>query len=522
MANNKASIDWSTNDTAVVRSMATMERTLGAMARKLDDVEKSSKKANDTTVGGMEAATMKVKDFVTGMVGVGSVMAAATQAAQVLKAEWEAFKQRQGQAADANVSMAGAMSELSRAGGGLFSSKELETQVSRIANEVGAKQSRVAMLWEQAVSAKGPTTRGEMAQLGDLVRAGLQFAPTTDDQTLALMIGGAADLQRSQGLTAEQAIGFFEMAGNVGRVSKIQQQATNMAPAINSLTQFGASRAEAAALFGTLTRETGDFTGASSRTAALMLAKQIEDRGLGTPMEGILAMQRDPELRDRFLKGGKFGDQEFAKASFEAAYFPTIRALLTGGTREANVLATSVGEVGDARDAQLAFADSVARTNALSSVQVFKQQNMYDAAADSIFVGNVRGAKSAVNREGLAKMLSAGGIDQIDQDITTTLIDALGEGYVTQEQVSTELRRRARALSYEGPVRTTRSTGFGASVHSYNRVASDQDKIVADVFSDVADKLDRMVENTTPLKEGAGAPRVRPPAAANNNGGGIR
>lgn len=522
MANNKASIDWATNDTAVVRSMETMERTLGAMVRKLDEVEKSSKKANDTTASGLDASAMKVKDFVVAMTGVGSVMAAATQAAQLLKAEWEAFKQRQGQAADANVSMAGAMSELSRAGGGLFSSKELETQVSRIASEVGAKQTRVAMLWEQAVSAKGPTTRGEMAQLGDLVRAGLQFAPTTDDQTLALMIGGAADLQRSQGLTAEQAIGFFEMAGNVGRVSKIQHQATNMAPAIDSLTKFGASRAEAAALFGTLTRETGDFTGASSRTAALMLAKQIEDRGLGTPMEGILAMQRDPELRDRFLKGGKFGDQEFAKASFEAAYFPTIRALLTGGSREANVLATSVGEVGDARDAQLAFADSVARTNALSSVQVFKQQNMYDAATDSIFVGNVRGAKSAVNREGLAKMLAAGGVNQIDQNITTTLIDALGEGYVSQERVSSELRRRASQMSATSTTQYYSAGMAGTGAVTVPRTPSDQDMIVADVFNNVADKLDKMVENTTPLKEGAGAPRVRPPAAANNNGGGIR
>lgn len=519
MASNKAEIQWSSDDAAVVRTMQKMERNLDTLARKMDNVEKSSKKAADATSTGMEAAGVKVRDFVTGFAGVGTVMSAALASAQLLKAEWEAFKNRQQSAADANINLAAPMAELSRASGGLYSARELESAVANIASDAGAKQARVASLWEQAVSAKGPTTKAEMESLGDLVKAALQFAPTTDDQTLALMVGGAADLQRSQGLSAEQAIGFFEMAGNVGRVSKIQQQATNMIPGINSLTQFGASRAEAAALFGTLTRETGDFTGASSRTAALMLAKQIEDRGMGTLMEGITAMQQDPELRDRFLKGGKFGGQDFAKASFEAAYFPTVRALLTGGSPQAATLATSIGEVGNEADAQAAFQESVDRTNQLGSVQAARLQNLYEAGVDSLFIGNLRGAKSAVNREGLANLLSASGVDQIDQAVTTRFIDALGKGYVTQEAVSAQLRRRAETMSYEGPMSRTVGDGFGSFTETYTRTASDQDKLIAEIFVTVAEKLDQMVKNTDPARN---APKVRVPPAANLNGGGIR
>ncbi len=522
MASNKAEIKWTSDDAAVLRAFEKMERNMDTLARKMDNVEKASKKSSDAAVNGFEAAEIKVKDFIKGFAGVGTVMAAALASAQMLKAEWEAFKNRQQSAADANVSLAAPMAELSRASGGLYSAKELEREVARIASDAGSKQARVASLWEQAVSAKGPTTKAEMESLGDLVKAALQFAPTTDDQTLALMVGGAADLQRSQGFTAEQAIGFFEMAGNVGRVSKIQQQATNMAPAINSLTQFGMSRAEAAALFGTLTRETGDFTGASSRTAALMLAKQIEDRGMGSTMEAITAMQNDPSLRDRFLQGGAFGGKDFAKASFEAAYFPTIRALLTGGTPQAAAFATSIGEVGDATDAEAAFRESVDRTNQLGSVQAARLQNIYNAGVDSIFIGDLRGAKSAISRKGLADMLAASGVDQLDQNITTTLIDALGKGYVSQERVSSELRRRAAEMSYEGPATREIFGGTGIITENYTRVATDQEKIIADVFRNVAEKLDRMVENTDPVKNGARTPKVRVPPAANLNGGGIR
>lgn len=519
MASNKAEIQWSSNDAAVVRTMQKMERNLDTLARKMDNVERSSKKAAETTSVGMEAAALKVKDFVVGMTGVGSVMSAALASAQLLKAEWEEMKQKQQLAADANIALAPAMSALGRASGGLLSSGALEREVANLAKQTGTRQVRVATLWEQAVSAKGPTTKDEMMDLGKLVRAALQFAPEESDETLAMMVGGAADLQRSQGWTAEQAIGFFESAGNVGRVANIRHQASNTIPGVTALVSFGAQAAEAAAIVGTLTRETGDFTGASSRTAALMLAKQIEDRGLGSPMEGIRAMQQNPELRDRFLKGGKFGDQDFAKATFEAAYFPVVRNLLTGQTREALSLETSIREVGGPAESQEAFESVIQRTNSLGSVQINQQRRRLEAEAENLHIQNLRAAESAVNRQGVGPLLAAGGVSIIDRTVSATLAELRSQGNLSNEQVAAGLRRRAAALE---ATETTQyfSAGMAGSVPvTAPRTPSQQDLETADSFRRTADSLESIRRNTDPTNK---APTVRVPPAANLNGGGIR
>lgn len=407
MAGSTATIEWVSKDEALVRTLQKTERGMEAIARKMDKVEASSRQAARATISGFEAANTKVAGFVSAFIGVGAVMAAAQQAAQVLKAEWQELKARQQASLDKNVALADVLPSVYRQAGGLLSAKEIEAAVEKGSKDTGLGQVKVGQAIGEALAARGATNKQEAQGAIDAAVAALKFAPEADAQTAAALSGGTTDLQRRFNIGPEAAIGYLARVGGQARVTSLREQVQNINPAIGSLSQFGMNPQSAGALVSVMTGATGDFTGAMSRTASIQLAKQLTDRGFANPDVGIAALQADPELREAFFKGGKFGGKKFAPASFEAASYASMRELLTGGSALAQNFAAATREVGTFEQGEKTFNQMVGEIGELTPVKLAAGQRKSGTNIENFLLGRTLDARTAAARNILGQSLDA-------------------------------------------------------------------------------------------------------------------
>ncbi len=148
------------------------------------------------------------------------------------------------------------------------------------------------------------------------------------------VVGAALDLRKATGKGARENIGFLLSAGGPSRITDLNRQATNIAPAVISaaMTAKGdrqQNAIDAAALFGALSSTAGDVRGESTRTATQAFAVQLRDffetgyeksvagRKLrikpaddpGTLEGRIAALQGDDKLRKQFMENASFERQ---------------------------------------------------------------------------------------------------------------------------------------------------------------------------------------------------------------------
>lgn len=76
MASNNAEIKWSSDDAAVVRAFEKMERNMDTLARKMDNVERESKKAAKATEDGFDKAAGAVMKVGAAIIGGGGIIRA--------------------------------------------------------------------------------------------------------------------------------------------------------------------------------------------------------------------------------------------------------------------------------------------------------------------------------------------------------------------------------------------------------------------------------------------------------------
>lgn len=456
--------------------------------QKVEQLRDKLRQTKEEQKAAVTDANAGIKAAIVGFTGVGTAIAGIHAAAQVLRAEWENLKRRQEDAASKNLSLAEVLPGTLRAAGGLLSAEQVETSVSTIAQETNVDAVTVARAIEDALAARGATNQAEAQSAIDAARAALRFAPEADAGTVSALAGGTTDIQRRFGVDAETAIGFLARVGGQARVTSLREQVQNINPAVGAITAFGGTAAEAGGLVSTLTGLTGDFTGAQSATASIQLAKQLEDRGFGSTMEGLRALQADPELRRRFFEGGKFNGKKFTKATFEARAFPFIRQLATGGSAEAQNLDASIREVGSFRQGRATYSSIIDEQNSLQSVQLANLQRALSSGANQISRADTGGATAAITREGLQKILQASGSSAAlgQKTLMTQFELATGGGEsAAPEYLATQFRRQARGLTAE-----TEFVGRSA----VRREVSDEDRALAEVLGRVAAALDNFSE----------------------------
>lgn len=513
-----AEIRWASKDEAVARTFEKTERGFDAILRKLDQVEKQTKKTTEATTQGFDASIAKVGQFIAGFAGVGSVVAAATTSAQLLKREWENLKSQQKAAADANLQLADVLPSTFRQAGGILSGKEIEEAVKRISGQTGVGQVNVAQAIGEALAARGATNKKEAQGAVSAAAAALRFAPEADPQTIAALAGGTTDLQRRFGVSAEQSIGFLARVGGQARVTSLREQVQNINPAIGGLAAFGFSPQAAGGLVSSLTGASGDFTGAMSATASISLAKQLEARGF-KPQEGIAALQADPRLREAFFKGGRFGGKNFEGATFEARMFPFIRELLTGGSALAQNYAAATREVGTFEQGGATYEQMIREVNALSPVRLARIKRGFTQGAEGLRLSNIIGAEGSISREGYQELIDASGAGALEKQFLAGEFEVATAGGQRGALPTVAKRLRQRAAELTATQKTVQAGFQGVTVPV---TPSEGDIARGDALTRMADLLESILrenqQQTGELKKqgsnGKSPETARPPEIA--------
>jgi len=292
-----------------------------------------------------------------GFVGVGSAIAGIATAAALIRAELNNLRAKQSKSGEARVTYETALADAisNTLPTGFFTADEVDAKSKRIALDAGISPARGAQLLGSAVTSTGVSSRADAETAIQAAVATARIAPGLEGSGQESLAGVAASLGKSFGVAPSAAIGFSERVRGQSNVRDQGAFASNVAPGLQGLTDFGFKPEEAGGLIATLTQRGGDTEGSTSKTAALNLAAALEERFRGTyerdgkfdPSQAIAALQGDPELRRKFLEGGEFRGKTFGKAALgKQSAIPGIKQVLTPGTvgaREFSEFTTSIG-----------------------------------------------------------------------------------------------------------------------------------------------------------------------------------
>ena len=346
MAN--ASVVWRSDDKEVIASLQKMEKEVERLRdenRKLKEIGKEAMASAKAGAEGASSAYGKLTESIEGMVsGYLSVNAALELGNKLLQDKIDL----QNKAADAQHSGAIAERSLLRNLGNISVAEQDKflAGIKTISQETGVSQDMLKGTAAEAVSARGNLNFEQTLQ--HIKQAALMAPESASEQAAtsrALM--NAASITGSANQENNQAF-LTDLMGQ-SPSSRLADISQNMMPGIAGVKGFGGTAQEAGALNTAMASAMKDATGASSGTAAIQLAKQIEKYTPGGAADDIKYLQEHEAERKAFL----------AKASFEAKATAPSKDILTPGTDAAKLFAqnmqsfTPVGKEGEAARAYI-------------------------------------------------------------------------------------------------------------------------------------------------------------------------
>lgn len=186
-----------------------------------------------------------------------------------------------------------------------------------IAAETHTERRVVTSAMAEAMSASG----GNFALSRDAVRLAAKLYPDRPAE-IAQVAGQMIDLAPVTGTNdAATNAGLLMRTAATSRVVDPRAQATSIGPAIIGQDAQGSTYRGASSMFSALTAATGDLTGRTSGTAAINLAKQLNNfeitdpvtglksmplAGFQTTHERIQALWNNPELAQQFMDQASF------------------------------------------------------------------------------------------------------------------------------------------------------------------------------------------------------------------------
>jgi len=318
---SKVEIEWASNDAAVARTLQKTEAGLDALARKMDRVEASSRKATQTAKGGLADAGKEALAFTSAFTGVGSATAGILAIAHQVRQEYDALLARQRESMMAQRGAGEALREVRKvfAPDPTMNAAQMERRLGDIAVKHGSNIATVSSAATTAFSAKGQLSNEAAASA---IEAAVRMAPTNAGEA-ATLSGRYQDVMKATGQTDARAVaGWLTAVQQGSRIATMSGVGQNAVPAINALVATGDSAEQAAEVFNTINQLMADQEGSLSRTATINLASQLQKAfpQLKGTQARIAAVQGDAGVREKFLKG----------ASFDAASKNFITALLSG------------------------------------------------------------------------------------------------------------------------------------------------------------------------------------------------
>jgi hypothetical protein len=274
---------------------------------------------------------------VTKLAGVAAGFLSAQQAAKLITDELRAQQELIDKRTATQLTVGGSRNVLLR---NLIGNEPLIgstlAEAKQIANLTGVSEIAINQGLAQTISATGANVPLSI----DLTRTAAQFLK---DQPAAIgtFAGTLADLTRVTGSQDPMVqLGLLAKVGQLSRVADPKAQAENIAPALIGTMAFGGDATSSGALFAALTGGSADKMGATTGTALIGLAQQLEAFALGKDAWKDLGgnmtlapqsfggriglLQQNPEWARKFLD----------HSSFEKKLEGPIRQLLTDPTSQ--------------------------------------------------------------------------------------------------------------------------------------------------------------------------------------------
>ncbi|QDT89169.1 hypothetical protein [Gimesia algae] len=423
MSGNNVDISITGSDAGMMQVWQREQREMQKSIDRMEKLSRTGKKASKDTKRGFDSALGSVKQFSHNLLGTIGAVGGVTSGIALLRAELENLRRLNKKDANVQVPFQDSMVQAYKNSGGLFEPKELERKVIAIEKKTGVSPAKIAEAISSAFSAKGPKNQAEAEDAIKSTIAALKFSPKISGGDLADLTGAGIDLSKRFGFTPEQSLGFLQSVGGQARVVEPNMLANNAAPAIANLSSFGNTATESGALIAALTQGATDKTAAMTGTSAISLAAQLKERGIGkTTAEGIELLAADPELRKRFLEGGKFDGKKHPKASFEKNASVAIQQLFDPGSVTRDAYLGAKNAIGGKKEAQATYDLNVKAAGILAPTSDLRRES--EAASETASIGSKISALKAESRDVVSRALDDAKYGWFDQKFLKTEFEA--------------------------------------------------------------------------------------------------
>ena len=403
---SNASVIWRSDDKEVIASLQKMEKEVEKLReenRKLKEVGKEAMASAKAGAEGASSAYEKVTTSIEGMVsGYVSVNAALQLGNKLLQDKIDL----QNKAAD--VQHAGAIAERSllRNLGNITVDEQNKFLggIKTISSETGVSQDMLKGTAAEAVSARGNLNFEQTLQ--HIKQAALMAPENAVEQAAtsrALM--NAASITGSVNQENNQAF-LTDLMGQ-SPSSRLADISQNMMPGIAGVKGFGGTAQEAGALNTAMASAMKDATGASSGTAAIQLAKQIEKYTPGGAADDIKYLQEHEAERKAFL----------AKASFEAKATAPSKDILTPGTDAAKLFAQNMQSFTPAGSEGVAAKAYIERLNSTPLQQAENFRRKFETAAETRRQEDIKSGDYSRIRRAIDETAESTGVDYVHRTL---------------------------------------------------------------------------------------------------------
>ncbi|HWA98778.1 MAG TPA: hypothetical protein VG713_09815 [Pirellulales bacterium] len=393
----------------------------GAVADEVDRIGKSAGRAQSSMSSMLGNVVSQVTGVRMAFTGVGIAIAGITAGAAILKREWEEMIARRKSAGDFQTQLAPAQRSLLRNFGRNedLSIQQLDSGIRQIARSTGSDLAAVYSATGGALSARAPGTPA--SEVLRRVAAGARLDPSLSAGELQSLSGASLDFQKAFGGTPEQALGAILDSQRTARVETTQQFAQNVVPALIGLKNFGGGYRQSSALISAITQESADVEGARSGTAAIQLAKQIEQatarvdslKGKGTTerIDYLLSGDKRAESIRRSLVGSF--DQSINAATdqgltSEAKQYTAVRGLLIKGSSVRRMYDEALASTADIGDAQAVYESNLRAQEQIGSLRTARLSETFRGAQQALLLNEKMGSEG-VARQGLEDYLKQSG-----------------------------------------------------------------------------------------------------------------
>lgn len=503
MAGNSVEIKIGGDDADLLRAWQRQIKALDKLDSKMNRLGRSGGKSAQKVKGGFDSALGTLGKFAGAITGIGGVVGGISLAARQLFVEFQRIKELQQTDASRQIEFEQSLVQAVRNAAGLFTGQEVKQIALDLEKETGVSPTKIAKAISSALSARGATNREQAQEAIDATSSALSYAPELSADEAAFVAGAGIDISKRFGFTPDQALGFMQNIGGLSRTTDLQKLAKNVVPAVNNLAQYGNTGQEAGSLVTALTQGIGDDTGEMTGTAAVRLAQQIKDRGIGSSTaEGISILQNDPELRKRFFEGGKFDGKKFSGASFEGKAAPTVENLLNKDTFIAKSYIEGIAKIGGAAEAQATFDSTIAENRSITRTSRFQRQAQ--AAGEAANIQDQAGADAAIARNALAEAFDNASFSDVRKKALLGQFEA--ESLAGQKQpfeVAQGILRREqdRLLATEKTIQAATGETFGGFQNvTVKDEVTEEEKTAAGVLKRIEDIFSSFIQEQKQLQ----------------------